>query len=836
MLDVVQRAGFHGVELAQIPKYLCGGDFHQLQAELAKRRLTLLGLSGGSLDERREFIGEAKDPKPYLYCESVGDAERDAMERRCRIALHPHAFKEVHCLEDAARVLRGNPKLLLIPDSAHQYIVGDDILDALRDYPDRLAAIHFKDWTPLYGRVSYCYAKGFSELGRGAVPLDGLVSYLKLPEHRGLWDSAWVVYEQDYTKFTPEISLDESAGWLRERKFDLNLKLEACEPLSWPPERKVSSDWEAEARLARAVGQAVAGDYYSFYSRLAQDLRHLYQAKLVMISARGASHGSFSLLACCTENSSEIRGDQTDPVLKTDIVESVNETLDAFEARTGKSPLVGVARAAGASRCLSVPIPNRFNPHHIRFLVHIFADGEADSVKNGGLDRVDYHALAEHIGRGADVNLDDCCRVAAAQVSVEEADQRSGSGKQGETAERLYRRLHDVILKQTRAGACSIFRLDPVTSRLIAVCAPNVKWFGEAERDKYLRFYPRDDASLTSKACKTRLPQVIPDVADYQRQHDKWRPRSEEQIGDGEQILAGRALMFVPIVAPSGDPLGVVRCVKDAQGQPFSDDDIAIVDAALQAAIPQLRLFDEAKDKEENYAQLRHELKGPIGAIANIFDTLQLLVYEWEKRFETKLLPHNYIDDGLRWTELAITLIQHLRYHFHAIPPPRAPRAQKLHFLVAPIVRQLRTEFRKYHLPERVDYVQLQDLPGLFVDPTMFQEIFFNLLGNSIKYNDHQREHFVLEISGEVTAKDYQVHLRDNGKGVKSEIRDYIFEKGYRGQQSEGEDGEGYGLWIVRRLVEAHGGWVELAHACHPTVFTIHLPLRLAERAPEERQ
>ena len=71
---------------------------------------------------------------------------------------------------------------------------------------------------------------------------------------------------------------------------------------------------------------------------------------------------------------------------------------------------------------------------------------------------------------------------------------------------------------------------------------------------------------------------------------------------------------------------------------------------------------------------------------------------------------------------------------------------------------------------------------------------------------------------------------------MKDGAESYIFEKGRRSPQHAAEEGEGYGLWIVRRLVEAHGGGVNLTNARKPTEFTIWLPLWLAEHAPEATQ
>jgi hypothetical protein len=69
-----------------------------------------------------------------------------------------------------------------------------------------------------------------------------------------------------------------------------------------------------------------------------------------------------------------------------------------------------------------------------------------------------------------------------------------------------------------------------------------------------------------------------------------------------------------------------------------------------------------------------------------------------------------------------------------------------------------------------------------------------------------------------------RIVVRNEGPAIPAELRDRLFKPFGRGRQADG-DRLGLGLYIVRQIVEAHGGSVAFeSHAGQPTAFTIDLP------------
>jgi len=97
-----------------------------------------------------------------------------------------------------------------------------------------------------------------------------------------------------------------------------------------------------------------------------------------------------------------------------------------------------------------------------------------------------------------------------------------------------------------------------------------------------------------------------------------------------------------------------------------------------------------------------------------------------------------------------------------------------------------------------------------------------NVLGNALAYSNAGSEVILRVIdSDEPLALVFQV--ADLGPGIAEELLPRLFQRGERG--AHGLPGHGIGLHVVRRVMELHGGNVDvLRHQPHGTVFRLWLP------------
>jgi signal transduction histidine kinase len=119
----------------------------------------------------------------------------------------------------------------------------------------------------------------------------------------------------------------------------------------------------------------------------------------------------------------------------------------------------------------------------------------------------------------------------------------------------------------------------------------------------------------------------------------------------------------------------------------------------------------------------------------------------------------------------------------------------------------------------RVENAVPGDLPPVMADPDRLDRILANLVGNALKYSPDR-----VVVRAESNGSTVNVTVSDRGAGIDDADLPRIFERYYRGQRHEGE-GLGLGLYIVRKLVEAHGGtiWAE-SRPGEGSTFTFTLP------------
>ncbi|MFA6908704.1 MAG: ATP-binding protein [Patescibacteria group bacterium] len=125
------------------------------------------------------------------------------------------------------------------------------------------------------------------------------------------------------------------------------------------------------------------------------------------------------------------------------------------------------------------------------------------------------------------------------------------------------------------------------------------------------------------------------------------------------------------------------------------------------------------------------------------------------------------------------------------------------------------------------------DLPDLPMDQDKISDVVMNLIDNAIKYTDKGS----ITVSAKIEGDHLHVWVIDTGIGIEPHEAKNLFNKFVRGYgiAQINPDGSGLGLYVARRLTEAHGGkiWVESAGKGKGSRFQFTLPLNPPKESEE---
>jgi signal transduction histidine kinase len=111
-------------------------------------------------------------------------------------------------------------------------------------------------------------------------------------------------------------------------------------------------------------------------------------------------------------------------------------------------------------------------------------------------------------------------------------------------------------------------------------------------------------------------------------------------------------------------------------------------------------------------------------------------------------------------------------------------------------------------------------------DAGRLEQVFFNLLGNALKFTPANGR---ITVSVEEEAEAVAIRVTDTGVGIDPQVLPFIFDRFRQGEDAARRDygGLGLGLSIAQQLVEAHGGTIaaESAGRGQGATFTVRLPL-----------
>lgn len=115
-------------------------------------------------------------------------------------------------------------------------------------------------------------------------------------------------------------------------------------------------------------------------------------------------------------------------------------------------------------------------------------------------------------------------------------------------------------------------------------------------------------------------------------------------------------------------------------------------------------------------------------------------------------------------------------------------------------------------------------LPVIRADPALLGELFLNLIENGIKYRQSAPPR--IHVSATATADGWLFSVRDNGIGIAPEECARVFDPFYRSSAAESSTGYGLGLATCKRVVDRHGGRIEVqSERGHGSTFSFVIPV-----------
>lgn len=117
--------------------------------------------------------------------------------------------------------------------------------------------------------------------------------------------------------------------------------------------------------------------------------------------------------------------------------------------------------------------------------------------------------------------------------------------------------------------------------------------------------------------------------------------------------------------------------------------------------------------------------------------------------------------------------------------------------------------------------LELGDIPDVYGNPNQIQQVILNLINNSIDaISDEKIEKKEIRIRTSASGKFVKIEVSDTGVGISNSVKDKIFEPFFTTK----ENGTGLGLYISKKIVEKHGGYISFESDERGTSFFVFLP------------
>jgi two-component system phosphate regulon sensor histidine kinase PhoR len=203
--------------------------------------------------------------------------------------------------------------------------------------------------------------------------------------------------------------------------------------------------------------------------------------------------------------------------------------------------------------------------------------------------------------------------------------------------------------------------------------------------------------------------------------------------------------------------------------------------------------------KKDFVVNVSHELRTPLTAIKGFVETMEDDEDEKSKR---------YLEIIKRHTDRLISIVQDLQ-QLSELESVKQLEMEKVRIaqLLKPVLKMFEARLAEKALEVVLDVDDVE----ASADPFKLEQVFINLIDNSIKYTEKGK----ITISATPGKKQTEIKVEDTGIGIPKEHIPRIFERFYVVDKSHSRrmGGTGLGLSIVKHIVQAHHGSITIESA-----------------------
>jgi PAS domain S-box-containing protein len=228
--------------------------------------------------------------------------------------------------------------------------------------------------------------------------------------------------------------------------------------------------------------------------------------------------------------------------------------------------------------------------------------------------------------------------------------------------------------------------------------------------------------------------------------------------------------------------------------------------------------FRQAEELKSTFVSVvSHELKTPVALIKGYAETLGREDANWDRKTVRESLDV-IAEEADHLTHLIDDLLEASRIQAGGL------KLEATDVNLARLAEKVVDRFRTQTSIHRFESDFGVDFPSVWGDPERLSEVLSNLVSNAVKYSPQGG---TIWVGGRADHTGATVYVADQGIGIPPEEQERVFDRFHRVESGlhRRTEGAGLGLYLVKAVVEAHGGrvWVESVPG-RGSIFMFTLP------------